>query len=495
LIAGNPPWVNWEALPQGYRDAIAPLWQKYNLFTQKGLRARLGSAKDDISVLMTYVAADQYLKEEGRLAFVITQSLFKTAGGGEGFRRFRLGEKGSYLKIEQVDDMVELQPFEAATNRTAIFSCKKGSKTSYPVPYLLWRKKETGAIGSRLTFKEVSDITLRRQLYAEPVGDSFTGSWICAKRQALKAIKMISGQSAYQARAGTCTWLNGVYWGHYVGGRFANAYSIGKTKGLTAVEAEVESGMVFPLIRGRNVRRWHAEPELYIILGQDLQKSHKAYSEAEFRGLAPKTLAYFQRFHESLQNRSGYKKYLAESPFYAIYNVGPYTFAPYKVVWKEQSSEFQCAVVSNQDGKSIVPDHKVMLVPFESVSEANYVCAMLNSTISRFIVAAYAIATAQSTHILENIAIPKFEPDKALHRDLSRLSEQCHEKTMVGVPVDDLEEQIDMFAADLWGLTSEEMAAIRESLAILSPPRKKRRKDEAVKAIPEVADEENEDDA
>ena len=151
---------------------------------------------------MTYVAADQYLKEEGRLAFVITQSLFKTAGGGEGFRRFRLGEKGSYLKIEQVDDMVELQPFEAATNRTAIFSCKKGSKTSYPVPYLLWRKKETGAIGSRLTFKEVSDITLRRQLYAEPVGDSSTGSWICAKRQALKAIKMISGQSAYQAREG-----------------------------------------------------------------------------------------------------------------------------------------------------------------------------------------------------------------------------------------------------------------------------------------------------
>jgi hypothetical protein len=151
--------------------------------------------------------------------------------------------------------------------------------------------------------------------------------------------------------------------------------------------------------------------------------------------------------------------------------------------------------VSNQDGKSIVPDHKVMLVPFESASEANYVCAMLNSTISRFIVAAYAIATAQSTHILENIAIPKFEPDKALHRDLSRLSGQCHDKTMVGVPVDDLEEQIDVFAAELWGLTSEEMTAIRESLAILSPPRKKRGKEGAVKAIPEDADKEHEDDA
>jgi hypothetical protein len=66
---------------------------------------------------------------------------------------------------------------------------------------------------------------------------------------------------------------------------------------------------------------------------------------------------------------------------------------------------------------------------------------------------------------------------------------------MAGVPIQDLEEQIDALAAELWGMIDEEMTAIRESIAILSPPRKKRRKEEAVKAIPEEADEENEDDA
>jgi len=93
FVVGNPPWVNWESLPQEYRDKTVNIWKKYDLFEHTGLRARLGSAKDDISVLMTYVAIDKYLKNKGRLCIVITQTLFKTVGGGEGFRRFRLGKK------------------------------------------------------------------------------------------------------------------------------------------------------------------------------------------------------------------------------------------------------------------------------------------------------------------------------------------------------------------------------------------------------------------
>lgn len=60
-VAGNPPWINWENLPTDYRDSMAPLWQQYDLFRHKGIKARLGGAKDDLSVLMTYVAHDTYL--------------------------------------------------------------------------------------------------------------------------------------------------------------------------------------------------------------------------------------------------------------------------------------------------------------------------------------------------------------------------------------------------------------------------------------------------
>ncbi len=62
-IVGNPPWVNWEHLPDGYRQSIAPLWVgRYQLFPHKGFEAILGKSKDDISILMTYVVADKLLR-------------------------------------------------------------------------------------------------------------------------------------------------------------------------------------------------------------------------------------------------------------------------------------------------------------------------------------------------------------------------------------------------------------------------------------------------
>jgi SAM-dependent methyltransferase len=61
-VAGNPPWVNWESLPDGYRQKTAPLWQHYELFPHKGFDAILGKSKDDISIVMTYAALERFLK-------------------------------------------------------------------------------------------------------------------------------------------------------------------------------------------------------------------------------------------------------------------------------------------------------------------------------------------------------------------------------------------------------------------------------------------------
>ena len=82
LVVGNPPWVNWESLSDEYRAATQPLWQRYGLFSLKGHAARLGGGKKDLSMLMLYASADNYLKDGGRLGFIITQTVFKTKGAG-----------------------------------------------------------------------------------------------------------------------------------------------------------------------------------------------------------------------------------------------------------------------------------------------------------------------------------------------------------------------------------------------------------------------------
>lgn len=472
LVVGNPPWVNWNSLPKEYRELSIPIWKRYDLFEHKGLDARLGKACDDISILMSYVAIDKYLKDRGRLCIVITQTLFKTVGGGEGFRRFRLGKCGEPFKVIQVDDMVELQPFDSATNRTAVFLCEKGEETKYPIEYHVWKKKDRGSIAIDMTWDEVQSNTTTKYLKAQSIDGSAQGSWITARPKALKAIKKVVGESEYQGRIGSHTGgANGVYWVNISlknsdsTVEIKNLFNIGKNK-YQAISTSVEQELVYPLLRGRDTKKWNGTPSIFILLPQDINQPNKAFDEVVLKKRFPQTHSYFEHFKNKLFARTHYKAHFESqgAPYYSIYNVGPYTFAPFKVVWKEQSSEFESAVVSSVDGKVVVPDHKLMLVPFQDEDEAHYVCALLASKISCFVIQSYTISTQQSTHILNNIKIPKFDPKNEIHKDLARLSKQCHDKVAAGISVSDLEEQIDELAAELWGLTHAELKEIKTSL-------------------------------
>ena len=110
-VAGNPPWIGWENLPEGYRAKTRELWERHGLFVHKGMDTILGKGKKDISMLMTYVAADSYLKGRGKLGFLITQAVFKMAGAAQGFRRFVTAHKKP-LNCYLVEDFSSMQLFE-----------------------------------------------------------------------------------------------------------------------------------------------------------------------------------------------------------------------------------------------------------------------------------------------------------------------------------------------------------------------------------------------
>ena len=213
-VAGNPPWVNWESLPGGLPSGdCAALAGPQPVHCTRGSTPFWASAKDDISVLLTYVALDKYLKEDGRLGFVITQSVFKTAGGGQGFRRFQLGD-GTPIGVVAVDDMVDLQPFEGASNRTAVVILQRGRKTRYPVPYNLWRKTATGQRVSRRCLAGRSPAHVRRASVRGPAGGC-EGSHLFLDHGAATGAsgsQQAAGRVGLLGRAGVCTWLNGVYW-------------------------------------------------------------------------------------------------------------------------------------------------------------------------------------------------------------------------------------------------------------------------------------------
>jgi hypothetical protein len=176
-VVGNPPWVRWGYLSDEYREATRKLWVDYGLFSLRGMAARLGGGEKDFSMLFLYACADYYLREGGRLGFVITQEVFKAKGAGEGFRRFRLREEGGYLKVLKAGDLVAVKPFENAANKTATIILQKGAETSYPVPYTVWhRNKGVGNIDTVTSLSDVLALTTREELKAQPIEDK-TSAW------------------------------------------------------------------------------------------------------------------------------------------------------------------------------------------------------------------------------------------------------------------------------------------------------------------------------
>ena len=479
-VVGNPPWVNWESLPEEYRQETKPLWDKYGLFPHGGMDTILGKGKKDISMLMAYVALDRYLKKGGKLGFLITQSVFKTAGAGQGFRRFELGD-GTPLRVLHVDDMVELQPFEGASNRTSLVVLQKGRPTKYPMrSYLYWKKTTKGkAIGIDSTLAEVAEMTTRKGFVAEPVNEADpTSPWITGRPKALRAIRKIIGQSDYVAHEGVNTGgANAVYWVEIVAKRPDGLVVISNiTKGakrkVEEVQAVIEPDLLYPLLRGRDVRRWRAEPSAWIIMVQDPVK-RKGIPEEELKARYPKTYLYLKRFEKELRQRAAYKRYFKETdPFYSMFDVGDYTFAPWKVVWRYIASDFISSVAEPADdylgSKVIIPNEKLMLIGLDDRSEAHYLCAVCNSNISRFIVTRYVVSTQIAPHVLQNIRIPKFDPGNRLHLRLVELSQRAHELAAQGEEkaeeLKGVEEEIDQLAAKLWGLTAEELREIKVSI-------------------------------
>ncbi len=489
FVVGNPPWVNWESLPGVYRDAMKPLWKRYGLFTLGGMSAQLGGGKKDLSMLFAYACTDSYLADGGMLAFVITQTVFKTTGAGDGFRRFtynvresEVRERAVEVAVTSVDDMSNFQPFQDATNRTAVLVWEKGKRTEYPVEYSLWVKKRANRIKLDASLREVTQVIDVRKLAARPIQkDTPTSPWMMGSKAALRALLKVIGPSPYRGYEGCNTGgLNGAYWlrvlrrlpdGNLL---VENLHDIGK-KHVKAVQARIEPDFVYPLLRGRDVGAFRATPSAHVLMVQD-PKTRVGWKEDDIRQRFPLTYDYLRQFRDQLVKRAAYRKYFKDDrgAFYSMFNVGEYTLAPSKVAWREQASALTCAVLGAQEGRPMLPDHKLMFIPFETDEEAHFVAALLATSIAACVVKAYAIETSTSTHVIQNISIPAFRRTDKAHTHLSELSSAVHSAVNAG-EIDRAKKLIgdmDTAAAAIWGLSDRELDAIRGSLAMLggAPP-------------------------
>ena len=431
IIAGNPPWLRWTRLPVSYRETIKDYCIAYGLFSQDSY---VGGIETDISTILTYSAVEKWLKQDGVLGFLITQTVFKNISS-EGFRKFQLPD-GTALQVTEVHDMVALKPFENVANKTAALFLRKGKATVYPVPYVVWEKRRGARLRQDSTLEQVEELVQQHRWAAAPIyADG--GPWLTAEPALLPTIQRMIGRSHFAAHKGITSDLNGLYWIEVLKRRadgllhFRNLHAIGKHE-VAAFEGVIEPDIVFPLARGRDARPFYIEDShTYVIVPQN---GMRGYAETTMRQRYRQALDYFRQYKAQLETRSSYKRYHTRKgtelgPYYSLWNVGTYTFALYKVAWREvQEPEQFCAsyIGPKQDDflgvVPVVPDHKLYFVPCETAEQAHYLCAFLNSLAVRAFIKGYTIDTQIATHITEYIGIPDFDATNPAHRKLSALS-------------------------------------------------------------------------
>ncbi len=439
VVVGNPPWVRWSSLPEHYREKIKPTCQQYAIFSETPFH---GGNELDISGMITYTVGDKWLKDGGTLVFVITQTHFQSPSS-QGFRSFKINKETNFLPVA-VDDLKNLKPFPKVANKTAIMRLEKvgKKKPKYPVSYRVWEKAD----GYGATIPEDADkgTVLGRvsilNWEATPV-DGGNSPWAILPKGRFAAMSAIQGQSDWLAgRKGVTCDLNGVL--------LVNILDVNPTDGLVQIRTRpeagrtdigpartfwVESDLLYPLLKGAadfSACHVHVQDNLYVFVpNTGINRADYEAAEAVVDDL-PKTSAYFRAYRKQLLARSTYKQRQSSAPEYVIYNVGAYTFAPYKVVWAELSKTFEAAVVTSAEmpngGKRVfVPDHKIYFADFTDEAEAHYVCALLNSSLVREYVQSHTIQI-QVSNIFKHLSLPEFEPKDGEHKKLAKLCKDAH---------------------------------------------------------------------
>lgn len=448
FIVGNPPWVRWSKLPNAYRERVKPTCERYGIFSKN---KRHGGNELDISAMITYATSDKWLKTNGRIAFVLTGTLFKNPSSA-GFRHFKLepsNPKSLHLTPVCVDDLKALKPFNDAANHTVIALFEKHKKPgTYPVPYRLWHSAPGFARtipASTCLFdviKRVSIITKE----AAPVGDE--GSpWAVLTKGRFDELKAISGTCRWVAgRKGITTDLNGVYFVPVIqdNGTLVQIRSrpeAGKKALGTVKKAWVEPTLLYPLVKGagdfepcylRLDNPHGSEERLYTFLpNKGIDKDDYTASETAMnRPSLARTKAWFNGYKAALKMRSTYRRQMQDAPFYSVYNVGDYTLQPWKVIWPEMSTSFYAAVAGSSTvpvvgSRPYVPDHKIYFAGFNIKRPAYFLCGILNTPMVREWLESH-IVSIQIGDIFKHLNLPEYDATNAAHVSLSKLVERTH---------------------------------------------------------------------
>jgi hypothetical protein len=313
VLLGNPPWVNFAALPAGEKEALKPLFVRYGLAPDRR-RLLLGGSRTDLAALVVAKAVADHLRPGGSAAFWLPLSLLTGDGAHAGFRAWRAG--GVPFALEAVFDCDGVDVFPGVATRYGAARFRRDAAPHWPVPW--WRWRAGGWVRGWAAPPDAPDGPLA--VADEP-----------AALAGLRDRPRIAVPPGARPRQG----VNPCGASH--------VFFVRAVRPLDDERAEAESAAVgrvvlprhslYPLLAREQFADPTAPPRCWVLLPHD-PATGQPLTPAQVAA-CPELADYLHRCRPALEGRRGrwLRRWVERGRWWALLGVGPYCFAPYRVTW------------------------------------------------------------------------------------------------------------------------------------------------------------------
>ncbi len=349
ILIGNPPWANFTDLPQNYKEVLKHYFIEYGLVPNRQA-ALLGASRTDIAALVLKIVFHKMLKNNSDAFFFTPLSLFTGDDAHMGFRDYQ--SKTSQFSVKEIFEFCGEKVFEGIGTAYCACHFHKGSKQKFPLPYFRGGKENYSSLQA-LPLKAPSD-PLRVVSLNAP--------------QKLNVEVFIKAKQKPRQGVNPC--------------------GASKVFIFDAKPEYLDDQYLFPLASKEIWRKENTKPLKWVFLPYDRMKG-KPLNKVKIKTI--KGFDYLCSCKKELENRKGtlIKNFIDKGIWWFLLGVGPYSFAPYKVIWEAYGKHsFLPKVLGSLNGQPWQGNQAMhAFIPCENLDDANRICRELQCPhISRLLV-------------------------------------------------------------------------------------------------------------
>lgn len=339
LAIGNPPWVTSADLGA---LASANLPPKSNFQRRRGLEAVTGSGNFDISEWIIATLLDALAGRDAVLAMLCKAAVARKVLA----HAWRSPQPPRAARCYQID----AQHHFGAAVEACLLVCELGPAAPAPAACVapLFASTTATTPAATLGFRDgavVADVVAHdrwRHLAAARPGDP-AHRWRSGIKHDCAAVMELHRRGA-------------------------------QLETTAGEPVDLEDELVFPMLKSSEVARAGAvEPTRWMVVTQ------RAIGDdtAALRTRAPRTWRYLERHAARLARRAS--SIYRGKPAFAMFGIGPYAFAPWKVAISGLYKQLAFRVVGPHAGRPVVLDDTCYFLPCETEAEARRLHALLGS--------------------------------------------------------------------------------------------------------------------